>query len=79
MRGTEMSKVLRGGDVTDVLIRSTEKASEDNATHVMVILYTKKEPTGYTLHVDSNDAVTIETANWLCDKVKDWLIRETDD
>lgn len=79
MEPKAVSKVLRGGDVTDVLIRSTEKASEDNTTHVMVILYTKKEEGGYTLHVDSNDAVTVETANWLCDKVKDWLIRESDD
>jgi hypothetical protein len=82
-----MSRFLTKGDVTDTLIRATEKASGNGTTHVMVILYTQangaEDKPGdlakYTLSVDSSENVTIECANWLCDKVKSWLLREEED
>jgi hypothetical protein len=71
-----MNTLLKKGTVTDTLIRSTE--DQGDATHVLVILYTKKENGGYGLNVDSNEDMTVETANWLCDKVKAWLIQEVE-
>lgn len=69
-----MPEMIKKGTVTDTLIRATEH--QEDATDVLVILYTKKENGGYGLHVDSNEEMTVETANWLCDKVKSWLIQE---
>jgi len=71
-----MSGLLKKGTVTDTLIRSTE--DQGDATHVLVILYSKREDGSYHLNVDSNEDMTIETANWLCDKVKVWLLQETE-
>lgn len=69
--------ILKKGTVTDALIRSTEE--QYDATDVLIILYSKREDGSYRLHCNSNEEMTVETANWLCDKVKDWLIRESDD
>lgn len=69
-----MPTSLKSGSVTDTLIRATEE--QHDATHVLVVLYAKREE-GYGLHVDSNDDMTVETANWLCDKVKAWLLQES--
>jgi hypothetical protein len=71
-----MAALLKKGSVTDTLIRATE--DQGDATHVLVILYSKREGGSYGLNVDSNADMTVETANWLCDKVKAWLIQEVD-
>jgi hypothetical protein len=69
----EKMNLIKKGSVTDALIQSTEE--QDDATHVLIILYAKREDS-YGLKVNSNDDMTIETANWLCDKVKEWLLRD---
>ena len=68
--------ILKKGTVTDTLIRATEE--QHDANYVLIVLYSKREDGSFNLHVDSNQEMTVETANWLCDKVKDWLIREGD-
>jgi hypothetical protein len=69
-----LSQLLKLGSVTDTLVRAAE--TQADATHVLVILYSKREDGSYGLNVDSNEDMTVETANWLCDKVKAWLIQQ---
>lgn len=68
---------LKGGDVTDTLIRATEVAAEMNATDVFVVLYARPpEPEVCRLRWVSSQNLTLETLNWLADKVKLFLLRE---
>lgn len=65
------------GDVTETLVTATERASEMDATDVLVILY-KRPPESSDCFIKTvySENLTIETANWLLDKIKDRLIRE---
>lgn len=68
---------FKSGDVTETLVKATEFASELNATDALVILYSRPaDSAGYHLRYVCSDNITIETANWLLDKMKDRLIRE---
>jgi hypothetical protein len=71
-----MSIRFRAGDVTETLVRATEKVSEMNPTHAMVLLYScPPELTAPAkLKVICSDAVTIETANWMLDQGKNFLL-----
>jgi hypothetical protein len=72
-----MSGFLKLGDVTDTLIKATEKASEMEATDALVLLYYKAPGTeACKLKVVCSNEVTIETANWLLDKAKYFLLYE---
>jgi len=67
------------GDVTGTLVRAAEKASELNAQYALVILYNTRDGDQvrtYDISTLATENMTVETANWLCDKVKDWLIAE---
>ncbi|HXP82592.1 MAG TPA: hypothetical protein VN976_22020 [Verrucomicrobiae bacterium] len=65
------------GDVTETLIKATELVSEVHPTDVLVILYGREKDTDscFIKMIGSNE-VTIETANWLLDKAKNFLIAE---
>jgi hypothetical protein len=61
-------------------MRAVEKASEIEPTHVLVVLYNMKDNNGsYDMACVSNSSMTVETANWLADKLKEWLLREHGD
>jgi hypothetical protein len=69
---------LKQGDVTSTLIKVTEAVAEMNATDVLVLLYRRLDAEGFHLKVIGSDEVTVETANWLLDKAKHFLISEDD-
>jgi hypothetical protein len=72
-----MSGFQKLGDVTDTLIKATEKASEMEATDALVLLYYRPPGTeNYRLKMVGSNEVTIETANWLLDKAKYFLLYE---
>lgn len=70
-----MSKRLQSGDVTETLIKATEKAGEMEATDVLVILYNRTEDVA-KMNAICSDGVTIEMSNWMCDKLKNWMLNE---
>ena len=68
---------LKQGDVTETLIKATEAAAEMNATDVLVLLYRREEGSDdFHIKMIGSDEVTVETANWLLDKAKHFLISE---
>jgi hypothetical protein len=65
------------GDVTETLVKATEMVSDFDPTHVMVVLYhAPKDAKQYKIRCVCSDEITIETANWMLDKMKNFLIRE---
>ena len=72
-------ETTKAKDVTEAIVRAMDKAAEVEATHVFIIFYScKKETQDYRMDYISNDVVTIETANWMIDKAKRFLLRDED-
>jgi hypothetical protein len=68
---------FKQGDVTETLVKSAERAGEVSATHAIVLLYSWHPETEiFRLIVVCSDDVTAETANWMLDKAKCFLLAE---
>jgi hypothetical protein len=68
-------KNIQLGDVTETLIKATEQVSEQETSDVVVILYNRNSDP-VKMRCVCSDGVTIETANWMLDKAKAFLIIE---
>lgn len=64
------------GDVTETIASAMEHA--DKMEHVLII-YQNKEDAEISYGFFQNDAMQVQTANYLCDVFKSWIINSLRD
>lgn len=67
----DISLANKRGDVTETIAAAMEHA--DQMEHVLII-YQNKEDTEISHGFFQNDSMQVQTANYLCDVFKSWII-----
>ena len=68
-----MTLRIKSGDVTETLVAATERAGEIAASDALVVLLADD---GRSLTYVCSDQLSIETINWMTDKLKHLLLCE---